>query len=127
VRSLAAAGLVLAALACTHAATPREAATPTKSGSEVRVEVTNHYSLSAELYAVAAGVKQRLGTVNPGVTRAFLVPPGMLGAGPVSIIAEIINENPVVSGGLQLVPGDVVEFEIAMHLIASTARVRGRP
>jgi hypothetical protein len=125
-RGFAAAGLVLATVACTHAATPREAATPTKSGSEVRVEVTNHYSLSAELYAVAAGVKQRLGTVNPGVTRTFGVPPGMLGAGPVAIVAEITNENPVASGSLQLVPGDVVEFEIAMHLIGSTARVRGQ-
>jgi hypothetical protein len=125
-RGFAAAGLVLAAVACTHAATPREAATPTRSGSEVRVEVTNHYSLSAEIYAVAAGVKQRLGTVNPGVTRTFVVPPGMLGAGPVSIVAEITNENPVASGSLQLVPGDVVEFEIAMHLIGSTARVRGQ-
>lgn len=119
-------GLVLAAIACTHGATPREAATPTKTGSEVRVAVTNHYSLSAELYAVAAGVKQRLGTVNPGVTRTFAVPPGMLGAGPISIIAEIINENPVISGSLQLVPGDVVEFEIATHLIGSTAHVRGQ-
>jgi hypothetical protein len=126
VRGFLTAGLVLAACACTHGGTPKEAATPTKSGSEVRVEVTNHYSLSAELYAVAAGVKQRLGTVNPGVTRMFVVPPGMLGAGPVSIIAEIINENPVASGSLQLVPGDVVEFEIAMHLIGSTARVRGQ-
>ena len=125
-RGRAAAGLVLAVVACTHGATPREAATPTKSGSEVRVEVTNHYSLSAELYAVAAGVKQRLGTVNPGVTRTFLVPPGMLGGGPVSIVAEIINENPVFSGSLQLAPGDVVEFEIATHLIGSTAHVRGQ-
>jgi len=126
VRGSAAAGLVLAALACTHAATPKEAATPTKSGSEVRVEVTNHYSLSADLYAVASGIKQRLGTVNPGVTRTFLLPPNMLGAGPLSITAEITNENPVVSGSLQLVPGDVVEFEIATHLIGSTAHVRGQ-
>ena len=125
-RGFAVAGLVIAACACTHAAAPKQAAAPTKSGSEVRVEVTNHYSLSAELYAVAAGVKQRLGTVNPGVTRTFLVPPGMLGAGPLSILAEITNENPVVSGSLQLVPGDVVAFEIATHLIGSTAHVRGQ-
>ncbi len=125
-RGFAAVAFVLGAFACSHAATPREAATPTKSSSQVRVDVTNHYSLSAELYAVAAGVKQRLGTVNPGVTRTFVVPPGMLGAGPVSIVAEIINENPVASGSLQLVPGDVVEFEIATHLIGSTAHVRGQ-
>lgn len=125
-RRSAAAGLVLVAFACTHGATPKEAATPTKSGSEVRLEVTNHYSLSADLYAVASGVKQRLGTVNPGVTRTFVLPPSMLGGGPVSITAEITNENPVFSGSLQLVPGDVVEFEIATHLIGSSAHVRGQ-
>lgn len=125
-RRVAAAALLLATLGCSHTPTPKEAATPEKPGAQVRVEVTNHYSLSAEIYAVSAGIKQRLGTVNPGVERTFVVPPNMIGGGPVIITAEITNENPVVSGSLQLVPGDVVEFEIALHLIASTARIRGQ-
>ena len=125
-RRRAAAALALAVLSCTHGGTSGEAATPAKSGSQVRIEVTNHYSLSAEIYALAAGTRQRLGTVNPGISRSFVLPPNMLGGGPVTITAEITNENPVISGGLQLVVGDVVEFEIATHLIASTARVRGQ-
>ena len=62
--------------------------------------------------------------MNPGLTRTFILPPNMVGGGPVTIVAEITNENPVLSGSLQLVPGDIVDFEIALHLVASTARIR---
>lgn len=125
-RSCIAAGLVLVALACTHRTTSQAAATPQQGGSQVRLAVTNHYSLSADIFAVAAGTKLRLGTVNPGITRTFVLPPNITGLGLVSFVAEILNENPVISDGLQLVSGDVVEFEIAMHLVASRARVKGQ-
>ena len=117
---------MLVALACTHRTTSQVAATPQQSGSQVRLAVTNHYSLSADIFAVAAGTKLRLGTVNPGITRTFVLPPNITGLGLVSFVAEIFNENPVISDGLQLVSGDVVEFEIAMHLVASRARVKGQ-
>ena len=121
-----AAALAVAAVACTHGTTTSQAATPTKEAGQVRVEVTNHYSLSAEIYAAASGIQQRLGTVNPGTSRTFVMPPNMVGGGPVTIRAEITNESPVISDGLQLVAGDVVEFEIATHLMGSRARIRGQ-
>ena len=119
------AGFVLAAVACAHNGTSNEATTPAKAESEVRLEVTNHYSLAADIFAVAQGTKLRLGTVHPGISRTFVLPPSIYGGGLVSIVAEITNENPVFSGSFQLVTGDVLEFEIANHLMASRAQIKG--
>jgi hypothetical protein len=81
--------------------------------------------LPVEVYAEGPGTRQRLGTVNPETVSNFVVPPAFVVNGLVEFVAEPgRNFQPVRSGTLQLVNGDVVEFEIATHLIGSTATVR---
>jgi hypothetical protein len=116
-------GFLLVSAACgPKGAAPSDR--PMPSQGEILLNVTNHYSLPAEIYALGEGVRQRMGTVHPGMSSSFVLPSAMVGKGNVEFSAEITGELPVRTGSLQLVPGDVVEFEIATHLMGSTARVR---
>lgn len=92
--------------------------------TSVHVTVTNHYVLPVDVYAEGPGTRHRLGTVNPETVSRFVVPPAMVVNGLLEFVAEVgSNFPPVRSGQLQLVMGDTVDFEIATHLIGSTARV----
>ena len=75
---------------------------------------------------MASGIVYRMGTVAPGIVGHFLLRRAMLaGGGMVEFVAQPAGtEPPVRSGQMLLQEGDVVDFEITSHLIASYARVR---
>lgn len=120
------AGLLLAGSACGHrpgAAADGDATRPAYSA--VRVIVTNHYEIPMEIFATGSGMNHRLGLVDPGITRSFVVPRALVGYGRMEFLAQPSGVGPTVrSGDLTLSPGDIVDFEITTHLFDSRATVR---
>jgi alpha-amylase len=92
----------------------------------VLVNVTNHYAVPMEVYAVESGTPYRLGTVNPGIDSQFVLLRATLArGGQVEFVAQATGYGPRVrSDRIQLSPGDIVDFEIATNLIGSRATVR---
>lgn len=115
------AGLLLAGVSCAHRRPDADAG---PVDSPVHVNVINHYTLPVDVIAVGAGITYRMGTVHPGIASHFVLRQSMIGNGPVEFVAQPVGtESPVRSGQLLLAPGDVVDFEIAEHLLNSTATV----
>jgi hypothetical protein len=78
-----------------------------------------------EIYAAGRGTLHRLGTVLPGLTAHYIVRPTMIVNGPVEFAARSDNRSPWIrSGKFLLVPGNVVDFELAATLALSVATVR---
>lgn len=99
---------------------------PGPANRPVVVNVTNSYGLPVEVYAVGAGTSYRMGTVSPGIASRFVLRQAMLAtSGVVEFVAQPAGtERPVRSGGILLRYGDVVDFEVTTHLLASYATVR---
>lgn len=121
--------LVIAALLATACARGRaagaDAGPPEPPDSPVVLNVTNHYALQVDVFAVGAGTAYRMGTVAPGLAGRFLLRQAMLGGGPVEFLAQPVNGDPAIrSGPLLLAPGAIVDFEIAAQPLNSTATVR---
>jgi hypothetical protein len=119
------AGLLLTASACAHGT---GAATDTWRAEEpagaVQLNVTNHSGGPVEIYAVGTGTSYRLGTVLPGLTSSFVLRPGMVVNAPVEFVARSNGQSVVRSGRFMLVPGNVVDFELATTPVNSVATVR---
>lgn len=94
------------------------------SGTTIQVHVTNHHSSAVEVYAVASGTSYQMGTVLPGLEGFFTLRQAMVDAGPVEFVAQPYGGTAARSGRLLLVPGDIVDFEVAEHLLNSSATVR---
>jgi hypothetical protein len=77
-----------------------------------------------EIYAVGAGTSYRMGMVLPGFVGEFVLSQAVMGNGMVEFIAHATRQAPVRSDRLLLIPGDVVDFEIATNLANSIATVR---
>jgi hypothetical protein len=91
----------------------------------VKVKATNNYALPVDIFAVSAGINQRLGTVHPGMTSEFTVPPTLVGGSSVELQARPSDRSGVFrSGPLLLAPGTIVDFVIAAQLFNSTATLR---
>jgi hypothetical protein len=118
--------LLLAGFACAHGRRSTAAADAQPVGTAVGVEVTNNYGLPMEVDAVGSGIRRRMGTVHPGMSGHFVLPPAMVGNGLVEFQAHpTVNGREVArSGELLLAPGQVVDFVIAPQLFNSTATVR---
>jgi hypothetical protein len=114
--------LLLIAPACAHSGGGEEVQ-PT--GSPAYVEVVNRHALPMELYALGSGITQRLGTVYPGMTAHFTVPPNLIGNGSVRFEARPSGGGqPFRSGDLLLAPGATLDFVIAPQLFNSTVTRR---
>lgn len=127
---LLAAGLVSCALgvaACAHGlgtiATPAEGMLDRRP---VVVRVTNNYALPVEVTVYGRGTSFRLGVVYPGFVERLVIPQSILASGgTVEIVARATDrERRVTSGALLLMGGEVVDFDIATHLLGSNAVVR---
>lgn len=91
----------------------------------VRVYVVNYYALPVDIYAIGSGTSLRMGTVNPGMTRTFVVPQSMIGQGVLRFLAEPANGGRAASSSeLLLSPGAEVDFEVTAQLVNSIATVR---
>ncbi len=123
---VAAAAVLLALTACLFGSRKTPSADQGAVDGRVRVNVTNNYSLPVDVSASASGTVYRMGTVAPGIVGHFVLRPAMLASGGmVEFVAQPAGtEPPVRSGRLLLKQGDVVDFEITTHLLASYAKVR---
>ena len=110
--------------------TDRErAARPAAPDIPVRLYVTNRSTVNMDIFVAASGSVQRLGTVAPGTNRDFGVPQALLASGGrVEFMAEPAGgRSPgerVRSGVLQLLPGNIVDFDIATQRAGSSATIR---
>ena len=125
---LAATASLLALTACaTGSGAGSHSTRVTPRERPVRVNVTNHYAMPAEIYAVGCGTQHRLGLAYPGLVSHYVLPQALLACGGmVEFVAQPTgtNDHPVSAGEELLQPGDVVTFEITMHLVASYTAVR---
>lgn len=116
-------GILLATSGC--ALGPRAVGNPLNSARPVLLNVTNHYNSPMQIYARGVGFNYRMGTVLPGLVGHFEVRQTMIANGPVEFVAQANDrQQPIRSERLLLVPGDVVDFEIANSPLTSTATVR---
>jgi len=113
--------LALLTAACFHRH-PTDAVTARDEA--IRIDVTNHYTLPMEIYALGSGISYRLGIVEPGMARHFVVPHALVGR--MEFEARVGQNHPDVarSGELVVMPGHVVEFVINNPLFSSTALIR---
>jgi hypothetical protein len=115
--------LLLAGSACRRAS--EEAPLPADPvESPINVEVVNNQPLPVEILIVGSGVNHRLGTVHPGMTAHFEVPPGMVGNGSLELLARSSGAQTARSGPLLLSPGATVDFVVARPPFNSTATLR---
>ena len=115
------AGMLLSGVGCAKSGgddvEPVEAPTAT-------VEVRNDHALPVEVFVMATGSNQRLGTVYPGMRGNFSVPPAYLGGGSVELQVRTAAGHLFRSGPLLLSPGAVVDVSVTPQLFNSTAIVR---
>ena len=95
-------------------------------GGAVHLNVSNHSGGPMELYAVGAGTQYRIGSVQPGLDRRFVLRPGMIVNGAVEVLARADNGLVVQSGPLLLTAGDELDFELGAQASLSSATVRPR-
>jgi hypothetical protein len=123
--SMVAAGMFLMASACAYGTGP---ASDTWRAQEpagaVQLNVINHSGGPMEIYVAGTGTSYRIGTVFPGLTSHFVLRPGMVVNAPVEFMARSNGRSVVRSGQFMLVPGNVVDFELATTPVNSIATVR---
>ena len=117
--------LILSASACSHSGGGETSPQIRENGIPAYVEVENQHALPMEVYAFASGITQRLGTVHPGMSSRFTIPPNLIGNGSVRFEARASGGGqPFRSGEILLEPGSVVDLRIAAQLFNSTATRR---
>ena len=118
------AGLVLLVASCSSGRTAGVNPVMDSNGP-VRINVTNNHGYPVEIYAAGQGTSYRIGTVLPGQSAKFRLRPGLIGHGPVELIARgAPGARPARSGGLMLSAGDVIDFDIATHMLNSMATIK---
>ena len=92
----------------------------------VLVFVQNDYDIPMEAYVVGAGTYYRMGTVSPGIVSRFVLRKNILSTDHnVEFVAQAAGYGPQARTGLmRVMPGDIVDFYIAVNLIGTRASVR---
>src|SRR5262245_19821548 len=88
------------------------------------VAVVNNFALPVEITITGGGTTLRLGTVHPGMSANFIIPPGMVNAGSVTFQAQPGNRSSYRSGEMLIKSGIIVDLSIASVLFNSTAVIR---
>jgi hypothetical protein len=101
---------------------------PGPADAPVRVVVTNNYALALEIFVTGGGTTHRMGSVDPGMEGRFVVPPGMIGSGPLEFEAHppprAATRERAASGPILVSPGAIVDFVLKQRLFSSTATLR---
>jgi hypothetical protein len=120
------AGMLLTATACGYASgTVPDTWRAQDIEGAVHLNVTNRSNGPMEIHAAGRGTSYRIGRVLPGLTGHFIVRPTMIANGPVEFAARSDDRSPwIQSGQFLLVPGNVVDFELAATSALSIATVR---
>ncbi len=99
---------------------------PPVENDSVVVYVTNNYEIPMEVYVIGAGTSYRLGVVDPGIDRRFVLRHDVVSTNrQVEFVAQASGYGPRArSGQLYVAPGEEVDFTIASQLIGTRAVVR---
>ncbi len=104
------AALLVTSTACAH---HHGTQSVNPASAPVRVHVMNNHTMQLDVWAVIPGVSRRLGTVGPGLSKSFIVPPALVQDGPVEIqVQGVGGAAPLSTTDLTLLPGDVVDVTI---------------
>lgn len=119
---LVAAGILAVSAACHHGQGDEPYVNP---GIEpVTVRVVNNYALPVEIEAVGSGSRYRLGTVHPGMSATFTIPPALRSTTTVELLARSSGTRRIGrSGPLMLSPGSEVEFTVTTQMFDTSADV----
>ena len=90
----------------------------------VTLEAVNNNALPVELFVSSAGASIRLGTVHPGMTAKFTVPPAFVGGRSVEFLANNTGGDGYRSGTFVLAPGEIVDLNIHARMFNSTTVLR---
>ncbi len=110
---------------CASLTSGKDEPAPATSANGVAVVVENDNWQDANIFAVGAGPRVRLGTVSSMDTERFTVPPGAMRPGSVQLRAELIGSNAARTTDEILVhPGDAVYWTLQNYLPLSSYAVR---
>jgi len=119
------AGLLLLAAGCGHAAPGEADPVAAEANRPVQVHVSNNHGYPVEVFALYSQASYKMGNVLPGQVGRFTLRPGIVGHGPVEIVARGgRGEQPARSGTWMLSPGDTLDFDISTHMLNSMATIR---
>lgn len=117
--------LLLAGQSCRRASEEAPPLSADPLASPIQIEVRNNHALPVEIFIAASGANRRLGTVHPGMTASFRVPPAMIGNGSVELLAQSSAiQQPNRTGPILLSPGAIVDYVIGAQIFNSTATIR---
>ncbi|HWA15681.1 MAG TPA: hypothetical protein VG817_04555, partial [Gemmatimonadales bacterium] len=88
------------------------------------VAVVNNFALPVEITITGGGTTIRLGTVHPGMSATYVLPPVMVNAGSTVFSANPGNRSVYHSGELLIASGAVVDMNVASVLFNSTVTIR---
>jgi hypothetical protein len=121
------AGLLLLVAGCNTGRTAGVDPVADDPHAPVQIHVTNNHGYPVEIYAAGQGTSYRIGTVLPGQAGKFNLRPGMIGHGPIELIARgSPGAQPARSGGMMLNPGDIIDFDVSPQMLNSMANIRPR-
>lgn len=120
------AALFVTTSACAHRRGAANAGQMRPDAAPVIVNVTNNSQSSMEIFVLGSGTSYHMGSVAPGIPRTFELRPGMIATGGhVRFMAQATGAGPrVQTDDIVVLPGDIVDFEIATSLVGSRATVR---
>lgn len=128
-RTLCAALALALSAACASAAGPSGSGAPGQGLHEdVEIRVTNRNWSSMTVYAVAGGIRRRIGDVSPMRTATLRVPRAALEpGGTLRLAADPLGDDAIfVTGPIQVRAGQMVQFDVERMLPTSTFAVLNR-
>jgi hypothetical protein len=90
----------------------------------VSLNVVNNNALPVVINIASAGTNQRLGTVHPGMSTRFTIPPNFVGGQSVEFLVRNDAGGAFRSGAFLLVPGEIIDMTVAAQMFSSTAVLR---
>jgi hypothetical protein len=118
--------VLLAAVACAHRSRAAQSGVGPQPADSVVLNVVNHDVSAVVVFAMGETQRYRLGTVDQGSQKRFVVrQPWIFGAA-----VEFVAEGQDVGGGrfrsghLTLMPGDVLDWDVQASLVHTRATLR---
>lgn len=90
----------------------------------VWLNVLNNNALPVVVSLASAGSSHRLGTVHPGMSTRFTIPPNFVEGQSVEFLVKNDAGGFFRSGAFLLVPGEIIDMTVAAQMFSSTAVLR---
>jgi hypothetical protein len=120
------AGVLLAATACAHGSRVARAGAGPQPADSVVLNVVNHDVSPVVVFALGETQRYRLGTVDQGSRKQFVVRQPWIFGPAVEFVAEgqDVGGGRFRSGHLFLMPGDILDWDLQTSLVHTRATLR---